>query len=75
MTPQSIPQLLTPGRMAELLGVSLGRASYILSSRHHIQPVALAGNVRLYDRDALAQVRHELTAIDARRDKREAVSV
>jgi hypothetical protein len=30
-------------------------------------PAARAGTIRLYDRQALALIRHELNAIDARR--------
>ena len=61
------PQLLTPGRVAALLGVPLHRVQHVLRTRDHITPIARAGNVRLYDRAALARIRHELTAIDARR--------
>jgi hypothetical protein len=39
----------------------------VLATRAHIRPVARAGNVRPYDRRAVAMVRHELNAIDARR--------
>ena len=60
-------QLLTPGRIADLLGQPIYRVAYILRTRPHIKPSAKAGNVRLYDRQALAQVRHEVNAIDARR--------
>ena len=63
-------QLLTLGRIAEILGVSVVRVGYILRTRPHIRPSARAGNVRLYDARALASVRHELHAIDARRASR-----
>ena len=63
-------QLLTRGRIAEKLGESVARVTYILATRPHIRPSALAGNVRLFDNQALAQVRHELHAIDARRASR-----
>lgn len=62
-----VPSLRTPGRMAEELGVPLARVLYVLRTRPHIRPAAKAGIVRLYDRQAVAQVRHELNAIDARR--------
>jgi hypothetical protein len=42
----------------------------VLATRQHIKPSARAGTLRLYDRRALAQVRHELNAIDARRCRR-----
>ena len=64
-------QLMTSGLMAEELGVPLPRISYVLSTRKHIQPSARAGIIRLYDSTAVAQVRHELNAIDARRCKKE----
>jgi hypothetical protein len=71
MQSRCIPPLLTPGRMAKELGASLSRVSYVLATRPHIQPKARAGVLRLYDRDAIAQVRHELHAIDARRTRQE----
>ena len=60
-------QLLTPGRIADKLGVPLHRVQYILSTRRHIHPSARAGQVRIFDSVAVAQIRHELNAIDARR--------
>ena len=67
MRTHAVPSLLTPGRIAEQLGVSLPRVTYILATRRHIQPSARAGCLRLFDRHAVAQVRHELNAIEARR--------
>lgn len=66
MTNGNVVKLRTPGVLAADLGVPLHRVLYILHTRHHIQPSARAGRLRLYDREAVAQVRHELTAIDAR---------
>lgn len=66
-----IPRLRTPGVIAEEVEGSLERVLYILATRSHIQPVARAGNIRLYDRHAVALVRHELNAIDARRAAKE----
>ena len=43
------------------------RVLHVLSTRQHIRPSARAGTLRLYDRQAVAMVRHELNAIDARR--------
>lgn len=68
----SPPRLLTPGTIAEELRQPVRRVQYVLATRQHIRPSALAGIVRLYDRHAMAQVRHELNAIDARRAEREA---
>ena len=64
----SLPQLRTPGVIARELGVPLPRVAYILATRSHIRPTAIAGRLRLYDRQAVAMVRHELNAIDARRN-------
>ena len=60
------PKLDTTGRIAAKLGVPVHRVQYIISTRA-IAPAAYAGRLRLYDRDAVAMVRHALTAIDARR--------
>ena len=64
------PRLLTPGRIAAELGEPLHRILNVLGTRDHIKPRARGGTLRLYDPDAIAQVRHELAAIDARRDRR-----
>jgi hypothetical protein len=60
-------RLTTPGRIADLLGVRLHRVQHILRTRPHIRPSARAGTLRLYDQEAVAQVRHEINKIDARR--------
>ena len=70
MIAKSVPQLLTPGRMASELGVPIHRVLHVLRTRKHIQPTARGGTLRLYDDVALASVRHELNAIDARRCRR-----
>lgn len=67
MRTSAVPNLLTPGRIADELGASLPRVVYVLSTRRHILPAARAGTLRLYDDAAVAQVRHELNSIDARR--------
>ena len=61
------PKLITPGVIAKQLQEPLHRVLNVLATRQHIQPAARAGTLRLYDRDAVVMVRHELTAIDARR--------
>jgi hypothetical protein len=72
-TPAKPPPLLnTPGVIARKLKVSLRRVLYVLETRRHIRHTARAGTLRLYDRRAIAQIRHELNAIDARRDSKEA---
>jgi hypothetical protein len=70
----SPPKLITPGVIADRLRAPLHRVQHILRSRDHIQPVARVGTLRVYDRQAIAMVRHELTAIDARRSEREGVA-
>jgi hypothetical protein len=65
------PRLITPGVIATELRVPLHRVLNVLATREHIRPVARAGTLRLYDRRAVAMVRHELNAIDARRCRRE----
>jgi len=45
----------------------LHRVLYVLRSRQHIRPAAMAGRLRLYDRDALEAIRVELARMDARR--------
>lgn len=68
-----IPQLVTPGVIAQRLSVPLHRVQHVLRTRHHIQPLARAGRLRLFDREAMAQVRHELSAMDARACRRQEV--
>ena len=63
-------QFRTPGRVAAELGVPLHRVLHVLATRSHIKPTARAGTLRLYDVKALAQIRHELNAQDARRPQR-----
>jgi hypothetical protein len=61
------PKLITPGIIAQELAERLQRVLRVLATRKHIRPSARAGTLRLYDRKAVAMVRHELNAIDARR--------
>lgn len=69
------PQLITVGRIAAQCGVPIHRVVNVLATRPHIRPLAKAGNVRLFDTTAVAMVRHELNAIDAKRcSGKEAVS-
>jgi hypothetical protein len=66
------PRVVTVGVIASELGVRLDRVLRILRTRPHIRPRAYAGAVRLFDNAAIAQVRDELDAIDARREARRA---
>ena len=69
MSATDIPNLITPGVIATQLGEPLHRVLYVLRSRRHIRPAARAGRLRLYDREAVAMVRHALNGIDARGGK------
>lgn len=60
------PRLLTIGKIADILGTPAHRVRYIITSRN-IPPAAYAGGYRLFDREAVARIRHELNAIQARR--------
>lgn len=66
MNPNPGPKFITVGVLAELLHAPLHRVQHILRTRSHIHPAAYAGRVRLFRDEAIAQVRHELNAIDAR---------
>jgi hypothetical protein len=65
----SEPTLLTPGVIAAQLGVALHRVLHVLATRPHIQPAARAGTLRLYDSQAVAMVREQIAAIEARRSR------
>ena len=73
MSTDTAPQLITPGRIAQEIPAPLHRVLYILRTRPHIRHAARAGTIRLYRREAIAQVRHELNAMDARRCTRSEV--
>lgn len=68
--PPSIVRLITIGVIAERIGITPERVTRILRTRPHIRPAAFAGNTRLFDSEAIAQIRHEVNAIDARRATR-----
>ena len=72
-TRHSPPRLVTVGVIAAELGVSVDRVCRIIRSRPHIEPAAYAANTRLFDNSAIAQIRHESNAIDARRASRKKV--
>ncbi len=71
MPNENLPKLITAGVIASAVSAPIQRVTHILNSRPHIKPVARAGHTRLYTSDAIAQVRHELNVIDARRAARE----
>ncbi len=59
----TVPRLLTIGVLAEELSAPIEKVRYVLATRPHIKPVALAGIVRLYNREAIEAVRTELEII------------
>lgn len=69
---QTAIRLNTVGLIADTCHVPVSRVLYVLQTRQHIRPVAIAGRARLFDQAAVAKIRHELNAIDARRASREA---
>lgn len=61
--------------IARELGKPLHRILYVLGTRRHIHPSARAENLRLFNREAVAMIRHELNSIDARcRQRRKCVA-
>lgn len=58
--------VLTTGRIAQQLGQPLHRIQYVLRTRPHIRPRAMAGRMRVYDEAGLAAIRAELARIDDR---------
>jgi hypothetical protein len=68
------PKLITPGLIAEAIGVPIHRVLHVLASRPHIRPRARAGNLRLYDRQAITLVQHEIDRIDGWRARRKGES-
>ena len=67
MRAEPIPKLRTPGVIAQELGEPVYRILYVLRTRNYIVPSARAGRLRLYDRQAVALVRHACNAMDARK--------
>lgn len=61
------PRLATIGEVANILNAPLHRIEYIVRTRPHVKPRAIAAGARCFDDRAIALIRHELNAIDARR--------
>ena len=66
---QPITPLMTVGQIARLLKQPQHRVQYVISSRN-IQESARAGRLRIFDLDAVDQIRQELAAIDAAAGRR-----
>lgn len=60
-------RLATLAEIARILGVPLRRVEYVLRSRPHIHPHAVAGSARCYDDAAIVRIQEALNAIDAHR--------
>lgn len=53
-------RLMTAGVLAEKAGIPLSRVNSILQACPHIQPVARAGTLRVFDKKALRQLKAEI---------------
>ncbi len=60
-------KLLSVGQIASKLGVPFHRVRYVLDTRPYIQPAARCGIARVFDREAVKLIRHQLKGIEARR--------
>ena len=67
MADNAIPTLATTGEVAKTLGVPPQRIEYILRTRPHIRPRAIAAGARCFDDTAIGLIRDELDAIAERR--------
>ena len=67
MSQVSAPRVNTIGQISTRLKCSVHQVAYVLRTRPHIQPTAIAGTARLFTEDQVAMIRHELNAIAARR--------
>jgi hypothetical protein len=65
-----LPRLITVGVIADDLREPMHRVLHVLATREHIRPAAYAAGTRLFDRRAVALIRAELDAIDARRNRK-----
>ncbi|MBM4078133.1 MAG: hypothetical protein FJ278_00415 [Planctomycetes bacterium] len=63
----SEPKLLTPGLIADRLGVPVRRIQYVLTNCRGIRPAARAGILRLYDNEAVRRIQAEIDRISRRR--------
>lgn len=64
-----LPKLATIGEIANQLNAPLHRIEYILRTRPHIKARAIAASARCFGDQAIAEIRHELHTIDARRQE------
>jgi hypothetical protein len=62
-----IPQLRTPGVIADEVGFPLARVLYVLK-KYNVRPIGRAGILRLYDCRAVDVVRNALREMDQRQE-------
>lgn len=67
MAKQSDSSFLTVGTIARRLNESLHRVEYAIRTRD-IEPAGIAGNLRIFNEDAIEQVATALREIDIRRE-------
>ena len=63
MSTSEAPAMPTTGAIANRLGVSVHRVSYVIDSRH-ILPVGWAGNAKVFDEAAVQRIASELARIE-----------
>jgi DNA-binding transcriptional MerR regulator len=66
MQNRKLPELNTPGKVAQQLGVPVHRVQYVLRSRPHLRPAATAGRLRLFDDETIELIKAELETIDSK---------
>jgi hypothetical protein len=66
MQNRKLPELNTPGKVAQQLGVPVHRVQYVLRSRPHLRPAATAGRLRLFDDETIELIKAELERIGSR---------
>jgi hypothetical protein len=62
-------RLVTGADIARRLGQPVRRVQWVLATRLHLRPTAVAGHTRVYPVATVALVQDELDKIDARRRK------
>lgn len=70
---EAIPKVLTPGEIAQRLGVPLHKVTYVLRARQ-IQPLAYAGTLRLFDQEGMTAIEGALAEIARKKHSRESAA-
>ena len=63
-----VTPLMTVGQIAQLLRQPVHRIAYIINTRR-IDEAARAGRLRVFDLEAVGQIRSELAAIDGNQEQ------